>query len=36
MIEALIGAIIGFILGGAFGFVICAMLVATDDEEGRQ
>jgi hypothetical protein len=32
-----IGAIIGFITGGLFGFIICALLVATeDDKEGRQ
>lgn len=31
----LIGTIIGFVLGGAFGFLICAIIVASEDEEGK-
>lgn len=31
-----IGAIIGFIIGGMFGFLVCAIIVASDDKEGRQ
>ncbi len=33
----MIAAFIGFTIGGVFGFVLCALLVATeDDKEGRQ
>ena len=31
----LIGAMIGFFLGGVFGFLICAILVASEDQEGK-
>lgn len=31
-----IGAIIGFITGGLFGFIICALLVATVEQEDRK
>lgn len=32
----IIGAFIGFIIGGIFGFVMCAMLVASGDEGSRE
>ena len=33
----MIGAIIGFTLGGLFGFMLCAVLASSeDDSEGRQ
>lgn len=32
----MIGAIIGFILGGLFGFMLCAAIVASEDTGGRQ
>ena len=31
----MIGAIIGFILGGLFGFMLCAAIVASKDAEDR-
>lgn len=32
-----IGVFMSFIVGGAFGFLVCALIVATDDDkEGRQ
>lgn len=30
----MIGAIIGFFVGGVFGFVVCAWLVAAEEERG--
>ena len=29
----MIGAFIGFIIGGLFGFLVCALIVASDDEK---
>jgi hypothetical protein len=29
----MIGAFIGFIIGGVFGFVICALLVISEDDK---
>ena len=37
MLGTIIGAITGFIVGGLFGFLVCAIIVASeDDREGRK
>lgn len=30
----MIGAFIGFIIGGLFGFILCAIIVASEDDKG--
>ena len=32
----MIGAIVGFLLGGVFGFLICAIIVASEDEKNER
>ena len=37
MIGMIIGTVFGFIVGGLFGFLLCAIIVASeDDKESRQ
>ena len=37
MLGTIIGAITGFIVGGLFGFLVCAIIVASeDDKEGKK
>lgn len=32
----IVTSIIAFTVGGLFGFVLCAILVASDDKEGKK